>query len=1129
MQRFDTLSRELNVFSTHFLEASAGTGKTFSIEHFVTRLLIESDDPLTIEEILVVTFTRAATRELKVRVRRNLTHTLHALRTQSVEFDYLQALCAHGKDAIERAIRRIEEALICFDQAQIFTVHSFCHQMLTQFAFEAKIGFNLAEPADGAHVRFIEEIVNDFLRAEAKLPDYSPAQIGAVLHSFRKQIGKLRSRIVNVLNRNKEIFPFPTFSSSHQQWEGKLQALPPIRQDLWLSDFQLLRGCYYDMKPPLVIEQAQLFGEILEKKTCSIKQFDTLIGDKEFFLEKMTAEKVMKSAQLPESHLLHYPGLVELLRRELLPIFKTASDPKQTLLRIARDCQNKSLPLLQHHQMQTPDALLNHMLASLQSPSFVAALRKKYRAVIIDEFQDTDPIQWEIFHQLFLNPSNEKKIVCLVGDPKQSIYAFRNADVYTYLSALQTIGEKNRAFLDTNFRSSFPLVEALNLLFQSKEGKGWIRLPKRGLSIEIPFVKAHAKPSQTTTLKDRGAVHFFIGEGSLSHLTKYWPTESMQQESFFPFIAQEILRLKKELSLEWEHFAVLVKDRYQARSLLEFFKKHQIPASLKRGGLLTDTPAFFAMRELLEAVCFPTDLKRLKKLFAGPLICWNAEMIQGDLEKPILQEAKASLLLLHDLFYQKGFACFFQEFLTSLHVSERILSQGELSLYSDLRQLAEILIEQELHHNISKIRLLNFLESLQEENPEEETRLKIRPQEEKASVTLMTTHMSKGLEFDTVFALGLASRHPPSEEVILKKADRDMIAPLDLTDPACQMALEESDAEKMRQLYVALTRAKNRVYIPLAINRGKISHLKPGHAAPSELFVAHLLNPSGADSYEQIETMNTTQVIDLLIKLQQQASITYSLINPQEMVFEEPQQNQAMPLFPPPFFTSPGNLEYLRSFSSMAQKSESHESIKSFEPSLFPSAHTLPLGAETGLIFHAIMEKILKERLHFPLQQQKIEQLISKEIASGPLEPWQSVLNELCSDLLQLSLTKKGESFSISDIPPEDMAQEMEFAYADSEGIVKGFADLFFEFRGKYYLLDWKTNFLGPETSDYRKENLVQAMQKNDYYLQASLYAEALKRYVKLFDKRPFDSCFGGAFYLFVRGKAVLHFIPKMI
>jgi exodeoxyribonuclease V beta subunit len=1124
MRKFDVLARDLNVYGTHFLEASAGTGKTFAIEHLVTRLLFEGKAPLTIDQILVVTFTRASTRELKLRIRKNLIRTQQALKARESEWDYLLALIEKGPDAIDGALTRIAEALISFDQAQIFTVHGFCHRMLSECAFEAKIAFDPPSPEEGEQRGLITAKIRETLRDKLKMPAYSTSQITRVLKRHHWKIGKLVQSLYRTVGRHQEIYPFSSFETLYQRFQEALSRLEAIELHPWLDDFLALKVCYYDMKPHIHEENALLLGKILAHKSCTHEEFDHLLSQEELFLEKMVPEKLMKKAKLPDFSQLHYPELLLKLQSTLLPLLKEGSHPGKIFLGLARDCQEVCQEVSQQQEQFSPDDLLKRMQAALAFPEFVEKVRSRIRAAIIDEFQDTDPVQWEIFQKLFLN--EQMQAVCLVGDPKQSIYAFRNADVYTYLAAASQLGEQSHAYLDTNFRSSATLVDALNRLFCAHEGKGWMRLPAQGSTLSVPPVKAFHPPEESS-VSNRGSVHFFLATGIATHLTKKWPTEQMQEEAFFPFIAQEIWTLKQTENKDWDKFAVLVKDRYQARQLYAFLKQYNIPACIKRGGSLTDTVAYSALLELLEAAISPQDLSALKRLLAGPLLGKDVDAVQQDTDNETLWRFKAQLLELSEILSQRGFACFFQEFIHRLRVNREILSRGDLSLYSDLRQLVEILIEHEIAHKCSKDSLFLFLEGLKELDPEEESWLKIRVSEEKGSVLLMTTHLSKGLEFDTVFALGLASRGGPKEEIVVKEEGRAQISVYDPQHLGCQRAIEESDAEKLRQFYVALTRAKTRVYVPFALNQGNKESLKLGHASACELFFAHL---RGADDlYHEIKQLDLPSLTECLEVLGNEASITYSLADTATVTCPELPFTGSSALVPPLPLNLQFKQEVSRSFSALAEKRGGSTLLRAPELSLFPTAHSLPLGAETGLLFHRIIEKILRAGWHSPLQTGRIQALILEETKGTSFEAWQEVLSERALSALQIPLVPAPHAFCLSDIPSHHMLQEAEFAYPIPEGMMKGFADLFFEYEGKYYLLDWKTNYLGATDTDYRQENLIQAMQNNDYFLQASLYAEALRRYVKLFDMRPFESCFGGAIYVFVRANAVHYFMPRPV
>ncbi|MBS0654076.1 MAG: PD-(D/E)XK nuclease family protein, partial [Verrucomicrobia bacterium] len=506
-------------------------------------------------------------------------------------------------------------------------------------------------------------------------------------------------------------------------------------------------------------------------------------------------------------------------------------------------------------------------------------------------------------------------------------------------------------------------------------------------------------------------------------------------------------------------------------------------------------------------------LSRLKKLLGGPLIGWDHERISGTFDKEALREAKEKALVLQDTLHQSGFSSFFREFLTSawgrdLSVEEHLLSQGHLDLYCDLEQLAEIIVETAWTQKRASEKWTALLDEIRSSSIEDDTRLKRRIGSDEDAVQILTMHMSKGLEFDIVFALGVASSHPLQDEIVIQDEGRSKIVPLELDSEACSKSLKEIDAEKLRQLYVALTRAKKRVYIPLPFDL-KNNPVPLGEASPIELYFSAASLPS----------FDFAHVEAFLDEIKNGASITLSRIElaPATQV----QEKKSVLLDLPPKELSPFPAQPIVSYSSLAKKAdpEMHFIEKLENKDEMSTALNMPLGAQTGLIFHSIMEKLFQYGLHFFPQQKKIADLIEKQTANTTLSLWKGPLFETIWDLLHMPL----KGFSLSEIPPAQIQEEMEFLFPFEKGLMKGFADLVFESKKKYYLLDWKTNYLGPSLQDYSSENILKSMDQHDYFLQASIYAEALKRYVKLFDKRPFSECFGGVFYIFVRGKVVHH------
>lgn len=963
---FDVLSDSLDIFQNYFLEASAGTGKTFAIEQLVVRLVIEGDHPLSLNQILAVTFTREAAREMKNRIRCNLEKLLTQLKNREASFDYLKAILKGGDLAIKKAVQRVHGALICYDEAQIFTIHGFCHQMLTEFAFEAQVGFEINHPDSDNYQKLLKQSIKDFFLSGLK--------------------GK----------ESEEIEP-------------------------------LLKKHRFNM--------------------------DNLV------------QKVMKKIE------------------------SSPNPPEGIFQQIVEECRTRFETLKFKKETSSPDEILKKMEKALEQPAFVEGIRKKYRAVIVDEFQDTDQIQFAIFERLFLSSSHH--YVYFVGDPKQSIYGFRNADLYTYLKAAKSFNAQSRAYLDTNFRSSMPLVSALNQLFSLTPQ--WNYLPK---SEELlPFRNVKAGKCETMDIQDgKGCLHFVLAKTSLGR-GRNWPTKDLEEKILFPFIANEISRLR---SIPYSEMVVLVKDRYQAFRLHAYFQQCAIPSSIKRTLNLADSNAFQALKDLLLALATPQSLKKFKVVLGGMLLRWNKEDLIHE-DHPHLTNAQKKFLLLHEIFLKQGFGVFFEKFLTERFgdaeptVYEKLVAHPDFSLYLDLRQLAEVVIAEESKNQSSLDELIDFLEELAELNPEEEPRLKIREEQEN-KVAIMTIFASKGLEFETVFALALASRQAPQEE---------------------EGDIEERDAEKMRQLYVALTRAKKRVYVPLLFDESR-KKVGFGGASPIELFAARWGAPE-KKVYEQIP-LKPEDVIPFLDHLKNSTSTTWAWENEHSFLRPAPQDTKKITLIPPLASTWSFPENYLVSFSSLSKKEKKMQLpvVLSSEKTI----HCLPLGAETGIVLHSIFETIFEKNLQ---AISAFDKIVSQKIYRTHLEGWEEIVTSKVAQLLQLPL----DGFCLADLLEDEFMQEMEFLFPDEQGMVKGFVDLVFRKNGKYYFLDWKSNWLGPTDYDYSQENMRKAMEENDYFLQAEIYFSALKRYVKLFDNRPFTEAFGGAFYIFLRGCAVFHWRQK--
>ncbi len=531
-----------------------------------------------------------------------------------------------------------------------------------------------------------------------------------------------------------------------------------------------------------------------------------------------------------------------------------------------------------------------------------------------------------------------------------------------------------------------------------------------------------------------------------------------------------------------------------------------IAAVFLRSESIATSPVFSTILSLLRALDSPYSMYELKRFLMGPLMNCSKEEIMAALAGERLQELLARVRALKECYRMRGLGACLQkslelELLDRTTLLAKLLADDEGILYTDFLQIEEILLEECSLGERSLPQLITFLEEISLKNPEEDKQIQRRPQVSEDTLVVMTMHASKGLEFDVVFAVGLSQRAIHRE----------------IQDP------EEKDAEKMRLLYVAMTRAKRRLYIPIIIDQKHLP-LKAAVASPIELFCARWVRPYPSTYKEWLEA-GCSLTLDFLIQhlssLQKQCSLSFEVLKPEKPIpplrvkVDDPTTlpNQR-------HFTAFWKKRELLSFSSLFRSTKPNTPLR---PSL--EKEHLPLGAETGNLVHGLMEIIFRQGFHHHLKEEKIRALIEEMTLATRFEVYGEQLLHLILSSLQLPLTPMQPGFSpfaLCDVSPSDLFAEMEFCFSHEEGMYKGFIDLVFLHEGLYYIVDWKTNWL----SDYGPKERHETMEHHGYRIQAGLYTQALARYVKLFDIRPFSSSFGGAHYLFLRGEKWESFLP---
>lgn len=1114
MQTFDVLDRNLELNRHYLLEASAGTGKTFSIQNIVVRLLI-AENPLPINKILVVTFTRAATRELKKRIRLSIEQSIADLSNFLISGDlrdgvpdYLLACIEQGQKKIEKAKRQLTLALILFDQAQIFTIHGFCSRMLKQYALDSNIGLQGYKNEITAPQAEFKKIVLDYFRTEIREGIFSPAQLEIVLKNDpdQKELIKTLASPHEIASYNSFIEQFETFTKIMDSLKNKFH----LTSEKVMADFFAQFDSYkksekHSGKKDEIIPLVERFASLFDQTSWNKADLDTLITDGLVWTMIFDPSNLKKKKTLNEIHL-HFPDLTIELNKKLESLILEASSFPHLLARMAKDCQALFKRYQENEERLFPDDILKKMEAATESPHFLKAVQSTYQAAIIDEFQDTDPLQWNIFKRLFLPEDNSwNGTLTLVGDPKQSIYSFRQADIYTYLSAVHAMGSKAHYSLDTNFRSHPHLVHALNTLFASERIPGLIPLPKKQISLPYNPVKSVSKPQDKVIDDGKGSVHFFIADGVHKQSVKM-----LTEQVFYPFIASEIHRLQSQERLPLSSFAILVKSKYQAKGLSEFLNKQGIAVVRQSTPHLADSPIFTPFVDFLRAALNPRDLSAVKSALGSILIGWNADdfKIVDSIEKVQIQ-----LFSLRTLWKEKGFSLFFNEALHTIwklvHCSliERLLSiEDGQELYNDLIQIADLIIEKQGTEWLSSERLIPFLSDLKIAHDNDENEIKSIQNPGREGVKIITTHYSKGLEFDIVFALGLSNPSPKKQVLIPVEKEGRISMVATSNDEELQPFETELDAEKLRQLYVAMTRARTRLYVSLAIN-AKDPKANEG-PSPLSLFI----NGWGLESF-----------LNFLKNEGPHHHITHSFATclEEKRSSQENEKNYLELLPPPSFIAIPGRSKILNSFTSLIKPHSHRMDIDAPKSASVKTIHTLPLGKETGIALHSILENIVFEEARHFSTNQDLYPFITPYTSKTALEGWEEVICELIFKVIRHS--------TLSSLHSENIYREMPFLFPDTthsiipetescDGYIKGVIDLIFENNGRYYILDWKSNWLGQSNEAYEPENLQLAMENENYFLQAKIYTEALKRYLSIIDPRPFEEIFGGALYFFLRG-----------
>jgi exodeoxyribonuclease V beta subunit len=1148
------------------IEASAGTGKTYTIANLYLRYILEGRTP---SEVLVVTFTNAATEELRGRIRARLFQTLqlfegHLNGTPIICSDqFLSELIKQWLffATVKQSLwfDRLRLSLRCMDEASICTIHSFCQTAMQDHALQSNQFFETNLLSDDQLLW--EQALKDWWRTQSYSLDPSgwglfESSLGSIAPFIKLQREIRNSHAVKwlpIINK--------TLAELYLEWK----ALDSIVKQLSLA-WQVNRDSISDI---LINSKALARRSELPYHKDNLEGFLTDVDhwlDSDKPLSIPNNAEYLTATQLHENSKPKQKGMDASLDHSF---FLAIDDFFAQVAQIQSSFRSVALLMAfeysTHNVKQQKmvnrslayDDQLSLLLDTLRKPDssdLIADLRAHFPVAMIDEFQDTDATQYEIFERLYFSQDNLS--LTMIGDPKQAIYSFRGGDIFTYMKARNSPAVSLWS-LKTNWRSQQDLIKAVNCFFNYRQAPFIY-------DDAIKFIPAEpALQSTATGLSLDGTLeapmtlwHIPLDEKNKT-LTKKVISRQLNEAT-----ANEILKLvsagQKGNACLGDHFlrsgdiAVLVRTSREGDDLRQVLSSKGIKSVTIGKDKIFHSEEAHALYDLLKAVRHYNDRQILHQAIASPLLGHDYQSIATIVDNADSWQQWISLFRdLHKLWVDRGFIAMLQQMLHQLEISQTLArSENAERRLTNLLHLGEVL-QQQSRLCVGIDSLLAWYQKQKSVTNSEEAELRLESDAE--LVKIVTIHKSKGLEYPVVFLPFLWScrtSHYKSNDLI--KFHDDQFNPvIDIGSNRREqhqcIAEKERLAEDLRLLYVALTRARSKVYLAWgdvgdAKSKGQpyqsaLAYLLHSEQSPEDLtmqlpngfldpvIIASDLDKLVAKSEGRIEVLSLPELT---------VSITNMLSN-----------QKAVLLKVAPYQAKKRTTWRIASFSSLTrdvhQISHRGSSTIGNDP-----IFQFPAGSHVGLLLHHLLEE-----LDFSGNISKqCDQLIPKFAPKFGLDTpeYHTVLVHWIEQIVITPLDYK--SLSLSKLSPNKRLNELPFDFALGDldmaalntllikifqksggqsviepisannfcGLITGVIDLIFEFEGKFYVADYKSNHLGHSFEDYTPVALNQTIIDRRYDLQYLIYSIALHRYLATrVPNYKYETHFGGVYYLFIR------------
>jgi len=1164
----------LTLSGQHLIEASAGTGKTYNIALLYLRLLLERK--IQVSEIAVVTFTDAATRELRGRLRARIAEASARLQqaapAQPDDLDRILQMHRVDTAALETARDLLTSALVGFDEARIATLHGLCKQLLAEHAFETGLPFFELDNDAGNEATL--ELVRDFWRRHV-IVDADEA-VHAILERWdtpeafatelrRAQVLALPATQVDPVDSPEWVGRMrAAFAKARAHWQtlhadGEVAvALQQLREAVVDRFLSAAKTAPHGPASMLACEQA-CAADPAEVDVQALAALNTAA------IDAGLSAKAKKAGWTPTGALAHVGACVDALQSAQSE-FNAALLARftQAAIDFVRTGLAERRQRLRRFGFDDLIGELHERLHGESGERLARSIAATMPALLVDEFQDTDTLQYAILRRI--HRARADAVLLLIGDPKQAIYRFRGGDIHTYHAAARDAGG-NRHTLRENWRSDAALIAAANSVFDGVADPFLVDFipfePARFPSSKATSTHwlASAKPLTVWRMPDR------IDDNGAR---KSWTVGSFAERMFAEVAAEirAILTRAREESVGVPSIAVLVNSNKQAEQAARQLGQWNIACDYLSAASVYASAEAADIERLLAALDAPADSACVRAALATELLGFTLQDLlaaRDDLDR--WESQLGHIASLRQRWLDAG------PYATIAHcvqtAATRLLPRWDgRRRVTNLLHLAELL-QHESARRSTPAELLHWLGQRRMEADEKRgagNAEPLRPADDPGAVQVLTVHRSKGLQYDVVFApfamatfwKKLENQEMADEAVAWHAGDElriDIGGPEWKTHALAQR--DEQFAESLRLAYVAITRARHRVWLAWAwVNTGQSSTSLTGPLAwlwyrddeikrPDQLVAlkdhAHRIDEGLAALVKRSQ-----QCIDIK-RLEVEAPPVTRLpdaANKDDLVIAEFRGRIERGL---------ETLSYSRLFAGsqhapLADHDEFDTPLAT-SPAL-PVEDPVPQwprGTAFGVCVHQVFEDVAFADLAAAGVHADLARICADHGYAGEeIETIAAITRAgVRSELLP------GSGLRLMDLGAGEALAELEFLFplggsrldafaqllaawpdyarapaewitrrASVRGLMTGYIDLILRWQDRYYVLDYKTNLLGPARADYAAERLPAAIRDHDYDLQYLIYLVALQRFLRerLGEQYDYERHIGGTLYLFVRG-----------